>query len=323
MPVVLILIIVFLSGCQLRGGAVETERDVEMIHKGTQGLGMSFANGMPPDRIYDTSTLDMLVELKNLGTADLDVSNCMLYLSGYDRSIVLFDVERQACGNLDGKSVFTPEGSIGTAEFNADTILLPYGVDSYSPNFLITACYKYKTIATPVVCVDPNLYSLSPVQRACVVKDETLSGGQGAPVSVDKVEVDMLKDNVLFKIYISNSGAATTTKTILGTKTTTTGKTGIVLSDAVSPVHECPYNLEYDDYNVVRYYVDAGTISLVECTPNTPEPGTVRLIDNKAVIYCKFDTGMLQSATQIPLTIELDYGYMDYVSKKVEIIKTP
>lgn len=323
----LILIILMVVGCKMRSPA-EAERIVEDIHKGTQGLVMSFAKGMPPDKIYDTSTLDLLIELRNKGTSDLEGTGpnkgCMLYLSGYDKSIILFDKEEYPCGNLDGRSVFNPEGGMGAVEFNADTIILPYGVDSYEPNLLITACYKYKTVATPVVCVDPHLYEISPVQRACAVSDVSMSGGQGAPVAVDRVDVDMMKNDVLFKIHISNKGRPTVTKKgLLGRRTTTSGRAGIVLDDSVSPAYDCPYRLDYDDYNIVTYRVDAGTISLVECTPRIQGTNKVRLIDNKATIYCKFDISALETATQIPLTIELYYGYMDYISKKVEIIRTP
>jgi len=323
----LILIIVILAGCELRRGPEEGE--VVDVHTGTRALVMAFTKGLPPDKMYDTGTLDVLVELSNIGTANLEGTGpnqgCMLYLSGYDKSVVFFDKDEQPCGRLAGKSIFNPEGSIGMAEFKADTIVLPRGVDSYAPNLLITACYKYETVATPVVCIDPHLYEISPVQRACTVTDVTMTGGQGAPVAVDRVDVDMMKNNVLFKIHISNKGGTATSskRTLLGRETTEYGRTGIVLDDGISPANDCPYNLDYDDYNIVTYYVDAGTIGLVECTPTVQNTNKVRLVDNKATIYCKFDTSMLETATQVPLTIELYYGYMDYVSKKVEIIRTP
>ena len=77
-------------------------------------------------------------------------------------------------------------------------------------------------------------------------------------------------------------------------------------------------NLEFDDYNLVTYDFYAGSISLVECTTTVQDTNKVRLVDNKAIIYCKFDTGMIATATQIPLTIRLYYGYMDYISQPVE-----
>lgn len=318
---VLFIIALTSAGCK----QTTTTGATEDVHTGTQGLVISFMKDMPPAKIYDTTPLDALVELRNKGTSDLSGANCMLYLSGYDESIISGIDKDIYCGALEPKTLYNPDGGIATQQFTTDLINLPEGVDAYKTNLLVTACYKYQTVANPVVCIDPKQYELAPLERACTVKDVPTIGGQGAPVSVDKVEVDMMKGKVLFKITVSNHGAGTVPEagktSFLKAKTPTT-KSGTVLYHGTSLIGECPYNLEYDDYNIVSYNVDMTGGSLIDCTPKIEGDQRVRLIDNKGTIYCTFRISG-DSAYSTPLEITLDYNYMDSISREVEIIKTP
>jgi hypothetical protein len=190
----------------------------------------------------------------------------------------------------------------------------------------VTACYEYQTIANPVVCIDPKLYDPFPYERACSVQSVTLASGQGAPVSVDKIETDMMKGKVLFKIAISNKGgtsAATTKTSILSRNVPQTGRKGTVLSSHSSVVNDCPFNLDYNDYNIVDYFVDMTGGSIIKCSPEIDGDQRIRLVDGKGTIYCYFTVPENQPAYTTPLNIVLDYNYMESVSKNVQIIKTP
>jgi len=302
----LVLILIFTSCDRLKRPGEPEERPPEEIYTGTRGLVMNFVRDLPPAKIYDTTTLALIAELRNKGTSD--ITNCMLHLSGFDDSIVRIQRKEQPCGELDGKSPLNPEGGFNTAEFTASTIELPEGTDSYKPKFVLTACYDYETIANPVVCIDPNLYSIQAVEQACTVQDVSMMGGQGAPVSVSRVDVDMMKEKVLFKIHVTNSA---------GGRVFRTG-----LSKRGFGAHTCPFNLEYDDLNIVDYNIDMRGGSLIKCSPQLNNAPRVRLVENKATIFCTFDIRGDYAFTT-PLNIRLGYGYMESISKDVEILKTP
>ena len=321
--IIAIILVSLVYGCKTGTPSVSPEDGAPSeIYKGYTGLEMSFMSNLPPDKIYDSTPLDIMLELQNTGVYDL-TGRCQLYLHGYDENIIPGLLTTEQCGDLEPKTQYNPEGGRDTQEFYTTNIYLPEKVDSLEQSFIITACYRYQTVANPVVCIDPRLYEPVPIERACTVKDVTLSGGQGAPVSVDKVEVQMMKGKVLFKIHISNKGAATTGTTIFGKKEVTeTGRRGTVLSSHSSVVDDCPFHLDPNDYYVVDYWVDMTGGSLIKCSPEIDGDYRIRLVDNKGTIYCYFNI-YGESAYTTPLNIQLDYNYMESVSKQVEIIKTP
>ena len=84
--VVLVLLLVF-SGCVGRGPS--EQRVEEDYHKGTRGLDISFIRNAPPDRIYEGDSLDISIEVKNLGAFPEEKGfEGKLELSGFDPSSI-------------------------------------------------------------------------------------------------------------------------------------------------------------------------------------------------------------------------------------------
>jgi len=307
--IALLILIILAVGCRRRTPTTPEEGSLEEIYWGTEGLYMNFLPNAPPREIYDEGTLNIVVELENRGTYDLSGANCMLHLGGYDETIIRALDPNKFCGEyFEGKSTFNREGGFSTVEFNSDYFRLPEGTDIYEPNLIVHACYRYKTLANPEVCVDPKLYSLTAAQKACYVQDVGTGGGQGAPVAVTNVEVDMLKDKVKFTIHIQNVGSGR----VLRPGTSITGRTA----------HSCPYDLEYDDIDVIDYSVDFRGGSLIRCSPEVHGFSQVRLRNEIAQIDCLFTTSG-EDAYLTPLKIELDYNYLDSIELPMRIVKTP
>ncbi|MBW2993750.1 hypothetical protein KY317_04210 [Candidatus Woesearchaeota archaeon] len=322
--IILILLVLFSAGCSIRKTPDAEGVSQEKIYSGTQGLVMTFLKNNPPDKIYDTEPLSMIVGLANKGISDLSGTRCSLYLSGYDESIIIGLPKSIACGLLEPKSTYNPEGGYATAEFSTDySFLLPEGLDFLDQSFMVTACYEYKTVARPVVCIDPHLYEIGNIDRACSVQDVTLTGGQGSPVSVDRVDVNMAKNKVMFKIQISNKGAPITGGTSIFDrgKTKTAGRRGVVF-DYNTNLGNCPGYLEPRDYDIVNYVISMGGSQGV-CYPQRDNSNKVQLVDNKAVIYCTFEVSPVMTAQTKVLNIDLYYNYMDSIIKEVTIVKTP
>jgi len=331
----LVLMILIVSSCE-RGPfgrkGVEGDEDRPLsvdVHKGHNGIIMDFVKNQPPNVVYATgedSALSLTAEIQNHGTHDVAP---VIYLSGYDPNIITFKVEGGGSGDVDGgykpgtviegASTLNPEGSFITIGFNSQSINFgdDQGFDKYEPTFLLTACYDYMTKANPLVCVDRNPFK--PVEdKACRVKDVSVTGGQGAPVSVDRVEVEATRNRMYFRIHISNKGGSA--------KGEGTGR-GVVFKDDNADddvLDECPYTLEHGNLDLVRYEVSLSGDKLTgRCNPKVEKDGItnfVRLVDDKAVIYCQADTsGLVEAAFETPLFVELTYGYKHAIQKKVEI----
>ena len=300
-----------ISGCtgfsrDRAASTVDTE-----FHKGTQGLDMRFVKNNPPSLVYDyegttnQQEVTVMVELRNKGA--FDISSGKLYLSGFDRSIIKDISESAIDFNIEGKSRFNSEGGFDVITLTSDkagTVDLTdfLGVDSIQQKMIVHACYNYETTAAPVVCIDPDPYR-EVGEKACKSNDliTGVSGGQGAPLIITKVEEEMAPGKVFFKIHVSKSGPGT----------------------VVGIFNDCPFDVKYKDIgDILSYTITANTLGATSTNSGDCEPSKLKLIDGKGVIYCNFDATTDGSAYKTPLNIKLEYGYMDSVSKQIEIRST-
>ena len=295
-------LLVFILACaqQRPEDIQEVSAVTKYVRSGTQGLQMNFVQDAPPRQIYDNADLVGVLELYNLGNYDLDENKCFIQFGGWDPSIVRGVNVRQICGDLPGKSEFLIDGGYSAVEFKSSNILLPSDVDTFNPDVVATACYEYQTIASPQVCIDPAFFEIAREQRVCDVRDFSLGGGQGAPVAVTFVDVDMVRNRAIFKIDIQNVGG------------------GRVVSPRVS-LTQCLSGPKYDEFDQVRYTVSLSSGTMVSCSP---QDFLVRMKDGRGKIVCTFDVGNTR-AYETPLRIELNYNYMQSIRTPVEIIRTP
>lgn len=306
MVVLLISIFLLTSGAQCPRRSDDARQNLQ-YHTGTRGLTMSFMPKNPPDAIFDTDILSVILELKNEGTYALDNSKAKIKISGFDQNIVVLR-QNDVFPPLEPKSVYNPEGGYGFMESRYN-VFLPGEVEVYSPKLQATACYMYETVANPTVCIDPGLYDIDVKQKACDVKDVSVAGGQGAPVAVTKVETNMVSAgtgdamSAQFKIYIQNSGSGQLVK-----------------------YEYCPDSLEITDLN--RVHLDYVALASGQDITGTCQPvderGEIILRDGKAFLICKtgaFNKGL--GAFTTPLEIRLSYDYMEQIEKKIDIKRTP
>ncbi|MBU0460146.1 MAG: hypothetical protein KJ597_03565 [Nanoarchaeota archaeon] len=309
--VILILVIsIFLISCQNNVPAgeqpLETEAALRMVQTGMEGVELSFLPNYPPNLIYDQNELVAILEVKNKGNYDLEPQNCFVQVTGHDTNIIGGDFDRvQSCatniGVLEGKSVYNVEGGSNQIEFRAPYVRLPEGVYEYSPTLNFLTCYNYLTKANPEVCVDPSFYQVTSEQKACTPQNVIMGGGQGAPVGISYVGVDMVGGRAVFEINVKNFGS------------------GRVLSP-YADIQSCGQaSLEYTDLDKVSYGVRLSSGGPLNCKPLD---GTVRLVNGQGKIICNYDIPG-SSAFATILQVELDYGYIESMSKPVKIIATP
>ncbi len=307
--VVLVLLVIFIAGCS---GVPQGERPqdtaaaLRAVQTGTQGVVTSILQNSPPALIYDSSDLVALVEVRNRGNYDLDQTSCFVQVTGFDPNIIRggFDVSRSCSenvGTLQGKNVYNTEGDFNQIEFHSPNVQLPDGVFEYNPTLNFVTCYQYHTTASPQVCVDPLFYQVTSEQKSCVPRPASVGGGQGAPVGVSFVGVNMVGNKAVFEINVQNMG------------------TGRVLSPFANVQNCGQASLDYTDFDRVGYDVRLSGGTLIDCKPHDK---IVRLNNGQGKIVCSY-TIPGTSSFETPLKIDLDYGYIDSIQQPIKIVKTP
>lgn len=297
---ILALVLALTAGCGgFQGGRDQPYTSAEFAATGTEGIVMQFVPDQPPPKVYSGAPLTFLVEVRNRGT--FTVPSASFYLTGYDPNILPgFRQVYTLREPLEGKSQFNPEGGYTTVEFTTSNVALPASMPNYRPTFMLTACYPYKTIATPLVCIDPNPLDPTP-DKACTVQKVYGTGSQGAPVAVESVESEARPSGMYFRIHIINTAGGTQQAS------------GTVFDQ--TKLGSCPGGLQYRDLGMINFRVSVAGQPL-ECEPKT---GTLRLINDRGTLFCKMRDLQQVPAYQTPLEIELSYGYKSSIAKMVDI----
>ncbi len=286
---------------------IDTATALKMVQTGTQGIETKLLQNSPPPMIYDQNELIAILEVNNKGNHDVLSQECFVQATGFDKNIIKggFDLphscnENQG-GALEGKNVYNVEGGSNQIEFRSTDVSLPNGVFDYTTTLNFVSCYNYQTRANPVVCVDPLFYQVTSQQKNCIPKDVGMGGGQGAPVGVTYVGVQMAGGKAVFNINIQNVGG------------------GRVLSN-YADIRNCgEASLEYTDLDKVAYTVQWSSGIPLNCKPLD---GFVRLNNNNGKIVCSTEIPSTY-AYETPLSITLDYNYIKSFTKQVKIVDTP
>lgn len=309
-PFLIVLSLLLIAcGSRVPGGdkPIDTAAALKQVQSGTQGVEVTVLPDFPPSTIYDQSDLVAILDIKNKGNHDLAAGDCFVQITGFDTNIIRggLQVPRSCAENigvLQGKNIYNTLGDTNQIEFHSAAVSLPAGVFEYNPTLNIITCYNYHTRANPSVCVDPQFYQVTPQQKTCIPQDVSMGGGQGAPVGISYVGVDMVgSGRAIFEINVVNQG------------------NGRVLSP-YADIQDCGQaSLEHKDLDKVAFTVQMSGGSLVDCKPRDR---IVRLNNNQGKIVCTFQIPGT-SAFETPLMIDLDYNYIQNIQRNVKIVKTP
>jgi len=308
---VIITLLILLTSCggRVAGGdkPIDTAARLKQVQSGTQGVEVTVLPNNPPPLIYDQNELITILEIKNKGNHNLGTGDCFVQVTGFDPNIIRGYVTHSCAentGTLEGKNVYNLQGGINQIEFRSPGVSLPPGVFEYNPTLNFVTCYNYHTRANPSVCVDPLFYQVTPQQKTCIPHDVSVGGGQGGPVGISYVGVNMIGGKAIFEINVVNFNTA-----------------GRVLSP-YSDIQNCGQaSVEYKDLDKVTYNVNlgSGSGSVIDCKPRDH---IVRLNNGQGKIVCQFNIPGT-SAFETPLMIDLDYNFVQSFKKTVKIVKTP
>lgn len=317
---VLLLIVLVLLGCQQ--GPSEFRQ-----YSGEEGIEILFGGSAPPSEVYEQFPIPMNIILHNKGadpvryedmiitfnTDPLYVKNGLLKINPSEMDI--------ANSELPGKSIGYPDGldrmyAVPSEYFYAKAV--PGTRKEPITSIQASACYRYTTTFTTSVCIDTSGYQGNERTQSCEQKDIIVKGGQGAPVSITKVEIESIPiiDPLIqgesiqphFTIHFENAGS------------------GRVIG---------PSSLELDNAcilkNMPREEIGAIEIrawllnSELECLPSN----TVQLFQGEADVRCTVGKEDLSKESfiakqnfQTVLTVNASYIYKSSVSKEIAIQRT-
>lgn len=319
--IIIAILSVVIVGCSGSSGLMATNKGTSDYnpHTGNQGLDIRFVKDNPPTTLYDTKQTDvfpLLVEIWNKGAEELGGASGKegyLVMEGYDDKILPEVAKWREIQPLKGKSAYNSLGGYkvmdmgcthsGGCQTPTATLQLSPEMSEYPLTLQATACYQYRTEASPTVCIDGNPYT-GVDEKPCRVGEITGTGSQGAPVAVSSIEEIAMPGSVQFRIHVSNVGGGKVVDE-QAVRTPSSGYTD----------HICPNGLGFEDLDKLTYSVSLSGSTLQECEPKS---GDFRLTDGRGVIFCTFTVDSPETYTT-PLSVTLDYGYMESIRQNIVI----
>jgi len=302
--VLIILVLVMLAACQQQVSK-EDARPFADFRTGSQGLIINFAPNLPPFQMYEQENFNAVLEIKNIGAAEVGGPGDRIYLSGFDNRIITgIPSTGIRIPQIEGKNQFNLRGGYDQVNFNG--IIHWLQSDSYPAPILATTCYEYETIASETVCIDPDPFGPRLEAKACR-PTSIAAGNQGAPIAVTRIEVEPRKSKTLFRIHLSNVGG------------------GDVFRNGLQQLSRCgPYDsrgLGFDDLDYVELTnVEVGGVGITQTCKPTPINGHIPIRGGQGIVTCEF-FAQGTSAYVTPITITLRYGYRNVIRKDITIYK--
>ena len=184
-----ILSLLILSACNI-GSSTKSITDAD-VRKGTDGLALAFIKNAPPENVFEQSRFPIAIDLKNKGASDIENG---FFVMGFEKEYVDYASGQapKSAFNIKGKSIFNLNGDEQFIELNAQSKQVGSQSETHPSTIFATACYPYKTILGTSVCVDTDIFGTKLRNKACEVKDLLFNNGQGAPVTITKIESKML-----------------------------------------------------------------------------------------------------------------------------------
>lgn len=295
------------------------------VRVGFNGILMEFMKNTPPVKIFEDDAFPVIIRLRNDGAYTIDKDKAVLSLGvekDYTKALKLQTTERisrldlgkqssdePAAFGLNGKTSLNPTGDYDVISYNLQAGKVDPQSEAHASTVIATVCYPYQTILDTTTCIDTDISSTKPGKKVCKMEDINFNGGQGGPVSVTRIEVNMLPTAVneqtgdqkikpQFLIFIENMGK------------------GNVIQNGVEKDYCTKSEVTHDKLNKIFVKASLGGKELY-CPTNRKDfsdekkDGYVKLVDKKALARCILTDGISRADETYlsPLRIELTYGY--------------
>ncbi|OIO61655.1 hypothetical protein COT48_01225 [Candidatus Woesearchaeota archaeon CG08_land_8_20_14_0_20_47_9] len=354
--ILLVFLLLALSACESSRQS-QVDIDYKQVHTGSQGLVTGFLTPPEGKVLYTPeSDFQIALQLDNLGAADIingfvvfDYEEDYVALNsiispedikkefvkgepipigyiqigqgsnpeaqtGVSKGLNKLDMGYSSPFTLKGKSITRLQGEREIITIDAITKDLGE-VTQAKPSFIMAAaCYQYRTELKEEVCINPDVYDQRIGVKSCRLTNLKLDS-QGAPVAVVslKEEITLVKGAVKpqFIIKLANVGD------------------GMIFSLKNNPRDMCLSANKPDGVVYITAYLgdNKEVGEALKCTPSEFKieeyPSDVYKPDDLGISYervinCEVTEPIEATAAYTtPLIIELDYGYMSFVSRSI------
>jgi hypothetical protein len=272
-------LIILITGC--RGGGETGGIEQKEIYKGTGAVEVTLVRETVPDYpVTPPYNLLLSADLVNKGAHEITAG--MVIVEG------LPEISPQSF-QATGRTQYQEEGYPVRINFNQVRI------DS-NKQFLVTACYPYKTWLKGTFCYDPNMQPTT-LAKACTFKEHhELPDGQGSPIAITDLD-------------IRRKGTGDEAEIVLRIKNMGRGE----VRSPDNPTIDCQgQTVGYESRDKIRINrimfnnQDIGS----QCTPQ-PQAGLVNLYNGEVILTCRTQglTGAGRAELK-PFEIDIDYGYV-------------
>ncbi|MBI2140588.1 hypothetical protein HYU14_06710 [Candidatus Woesearchaeota archaeon] len=322
MMILAVLSLLFLASCG--GSRVRDQQPKEALFRtGTEGIVLKFPTNLPV-KVFEGDNVDFLLEVRNKGafpqadeTTERSFFEGRIFFGGFDTEILKIkdgDTSQaidpangitinRGNGELDGKSPFNLDGGFIGKSINVAVLPLPPGISFYNPKIRAAVNYKYKTIVSQKICVDPDPRGTRIKDKPCIFTESAGSGSQGGPVAVTRIEQDATSGNLLYKITVQNVGR------------------GAVIKQEL--VNKNPFSEGFAFSEINKVQIEevklGGIVTPLACRPTVNNP--ITLIDGKGIVICTISTQSIKEAFETPLTVKLSYGYTESIETPIEVFE--
>lgn len=296
--------LIFISSCEYYPSG-QTEKVV-----GTRGLTLELQRSSMADRIFEGEPFFILLRMRNEGA--IDIENGVLFVSADPHVFSITNKEEYEYYNLRGDDGIFRGDEIVTQISLQSKESSRAGVTGFDSPITINACYEYGTFFQDTFCIDTDLANQHR-DKPCQMSSLSGSRGQGAPVVINEIRPRAIMGTegvrITFDIYMYNSG------------------TGNVLRSGSSE-SVCKGEFSSDDMGLVRISeIKLSTYRLSEgdfvCERHTENFNEFDLHGNQEFMSCRLveELDFSLGTFSTPITIELDYGYLQTVSTSIHVQK--
>ncbi|MGM5487382.1 MAG: hypothetical protein ACQESG_00370 [Nanobdellota archaeon] len=298
----LLLLMIAITGCT--DGENQTGTKSDPFIGGVNGIDVNFAEGSPPQEVYDggSNPFEVSVILQNKGEHTVESNNVLVTLSGILPSEFsvsesdlkkhpeedLITTEKNAEGGvIEGPQVYVTFDGLNRHEKLEGNKEYPIRAD---------VCYLYQTTAIADICVRENNLDTTK-EGVCNVNEPKVVYNSGAPVHItDFKEYPRAQDKVGFTFKVTHVGSG----------------------EIFKKETECSKQNEVDE-DKVWLEVSSELGSGLKCSglsEGDDTSGYVRLYDRSHQVSCTQEVST-QSDYQTPIKIKATYDYEQEQTAKV------
>ena len=273
---------------------------------GKKGLEIQFLKSTP-DEVYENTNFFTRLNIKNVGAYSInDESNPAFAALTTDKFYLQYDIwgNTDRSFNLDGMSSIYPSGDytiLDLPEFYVPT--LRGNILNPETELFVSVCYPYQTTFVEDVCIDFDVYDMDERPKICHAEESMYTRGQGAPVAVTKVVpiVRQIRNKIIPEYFIT-------------------------IANVGNGLIAMPKKQGDTCDEIAKGQRDLGIVNIRAAISNTTLNCTstkLNLINDEVEVRCAAINGVIGTTNYYaPLTVVLDYYYIESISKDFDITRT-